>query len=115
MSFYQGILAVWDIASTLTKTGNRRIGSHGPATQERTSRMLKKTASGVLASRRGSTYRRVRLATSLAAALLDGPFEHPVRHEENRQTAHRGNRINTWFSAESPSHFLSEEQSRQAL
>jgi len=41
------------------------------------SRMLKKSASGVLASRRGSTYRRVRLASSLAAALLDGLFEHP--------------------------------------
>jgi hypothetical protein len=40
--------------------------------------MLKKSASGVLASRRGSTYQPVRLASSLAAALLDGPFEHPV-------------------------------------
>jgi hypothetical protein len=39
--------------------------------------MLKKSASGVLASFRGSTYRRVRLASSLAAALLDGHFEHP--------------------------------------
>ncbi len=39
--------------------------------------MLKKSASGVLASLRGSTYRRVRLASSLAAALLDGLFEHP--------------------------------------
>jgi hypothetical protein len=39
--------------------------------------MLKKTASGVLASLRGSTYRSVRLASSLAAALLDGLFEHP--------------------------------------
>jgi flagellar L-ring protein precursor FlgH len=38
--------------------------------------MLKKTASGVLASLRGSTYRSVRLASSLAAALLDGLFEH---------------------------------------
>ncbi len=42
-----------------------------------TSRMLKKSASGVLASLRGSTYRSVRLASSLAAALLDGLFEHP--------------------------------------
>ena len=42
------------------------------------SRMLKKSASGVLASRRGSTYQPVRLASSLAAALLDGLFEHPV-------------------------------------
>ncbi|OQW31444.1 MAG: hypothetical protein A4E20_03935 [Nitrospira sp. SG-bin2] len=41
------------------------------------SRMLKKSASGVLASLRGSTYRSVRLASSLAAALLDGHFEHP--------------------------------------
>jgi hypothetical protein len=40
--------------------------------------MLKKSASGVLASRRGSTYQPVRLASSLAAALLDGLFEHPV-------------------------------------
>jgi hypothetical protein len=44
------------------------------------SRMLKKSASGVLASLRGSTYRSVRLASSLAAALLDGLFEHPARH-----------------------------------
>jgi hypothetical protein len=41
--------------------------------------MLKKSASGVLASLRGSTYRGVRLASSLAAALLDGLFEHPAR------------------------------------
>jgi hypothetical protein len=40
--------------------------------------MLKKSASGVLASLRGSTYRSVRLASSLAAALLTGHFEHPV-------------------------------------
>jgi len=39
--------------------------------------MLKKPASGVLALLRGSTYRSVRLASSLAAALLDGHFEHP--------------------------------------
>jgi hypothetical protein len=39
--------------------------------------MLKKSASVVLASLRGSTYRSVRLASSLAAALLDGLFEHP--------------------------------------
>ena len=42
-----------------------------------TNRMLKKSASGVLASLRGSTYRSVRLASSLAVALLDGLFEHP--------------------------------------
>jgi len=40
--------------------------------------MLKKSASGVLASLRGSTYRSVRLASSLATALLDGHFEHPA-------------------------------------
>jgi hypothetical protein len=39
--------------------------------------MLKKSASGVLASLSGSTYRSVRLAASLTAALLDGHFEHP--------------------------------------
>jgi hypothetical protein len=39
--------------------------------------MLKTSASGVLASLRGSTYRSVRLASSLPAALLDGHFEHP--------------------------------------
>jgi hypothetical protein len=32
--------------------------------------MLKKSASGVLVSLRGSTYRRVRLASSLTAALF---------------------------------------------
>jgi hypothetical protein len=42
------------------------------------SRMLEKTASIVLASLRDSTYRSVRLASSLAAALLNGLFEHPV-------------------------------------
>ena len=41
--------------------------------------MLKNSASGVLASLRGSAYRSVRLASSLAAALLDGLFEHPAR------------------------------------
>jgi hypothetical protein len=40
--------------------------------------MLKKSASGVLVSLRRSTYRSVRLASSLAAALLDGIFEHPA-------------------------------------
>jgi hypothetical protein len=42
--------------------------------------MLKKSASFVLASLRGSTYRSVRLASSLAAAALDGHFEHPASH-----------------------------------
>jgi hypothetical protein len=40
--------------------------------------MLKKSASVVLAALRGSTYQSVRLASSLAAALLDGFFEHPA-------------------------------------
>jgi hypothetical protein len=40
--------------------------------------MLKKSASFVLASFRGSTYRSVRLASSIAAALLDDLFEHPA-------------------------------------
>jgi len=40
--------------------------------------MLKKSPSSVLASLRSSTYRSVRLASSLAAALLDGLFEHPA-------------------------------------
>ncbi len=40
-------------------------------------RMLKKSASGVLASLSDSTYRSVRFAVSLAAALLDSLFEHP--------------------------------------
>ena len=50
-----------------------------PVGRRYVSRMLKKSASGVLASLRGSTYRSVRLASSLAAALLDGLFEHPAR------------------------------------
>ncbi len=40
--------------------------------------MLKKAASGVLASLSGSTYRSVRLTSSLPAALLVGLFEHPA-------------------------------------
>jgi hypothetical protein len=40
--------------------------------------MLKKSASGVLASLRGLNVRpKVRFASSLAAALLGGLFEHP--------------------------------------
>ena len=42
--------------------------------------MLKKSSSIVLASLSGSTYQSVRLASSLAAALLDGLFEHPAWH-----------------------------------
>jgi hypothetical protein len=41
--------------------------------------MLKKSASGLLASLRKSTYWSVRLAFSLATALLDDLFEHPVQ------------------------------------
>jgi hypothetical protein len=40
--------------------------------------MLKKSASGVLALLRGSTYRSVCLTSWLAAALLDDIFEHPA-------------------------------------
>jgi hypothetical protein len=40
--------------------------------------MLKKSTSIVLASLGSSMYRSVRLAASLAAALLDGLFEHPA-------------------------------------
>jgi hypothetical protein len=38
--------------------------------------MLNKPASFVLASLRGSTYQSVRLASSIAAALLDWLFDH---------------------------------------
>jgi hypothetical protein len=40
--------------------------------------MLNKSASVVLALLRGSTYRSVGLASSLAAALLDGLVEYPA-------------------------------------
>jgi hypothetical protein len=40
--------------------------------------MLKMSASGVLASLRGSTYQSVSLTSSLAVALLDSLFEHPA-------------------------------------
>jgi len=39
--------------------------------------MLKKSASGVLASLNDSMYRSVRLAALLTAVLLDSHFEHP--------------------------------------
>ena len=39
--------------------------------------MLKNPASFVLTPLRGSTYRSVRLAFSLATALRNGLFEHP--------------------------------------
>jgi hypothetical protein len=51
--------------------------------------MLKKAASIVLASLRGSTYRSVRLASSLAAALLNGLFEHPALAQVFPQSAGR--------------------------
>ena len=54
------------------------IGCPSPITRPASNRMLKKSASGVLTSLRGSTYRSVRLASSFAAALLDGLFEHPA-------------------------------------
>jgi hypothetical protein len=41
--------------------------------------MLKMSTGIVLASLRGSTYRSVRLTSSLAAALPDGHFEHPAK------------------------------------
>jgi hypothetical protein len=40
--------------------------------------MLKKAASIVLASLRGSRYRSVRLASLFAAALMNSLFEHPA-------------------------------------
>jgi hypothetical protein len=48
--------------------------------------MLKKSASFVLASLRGSTYRSVRFASSLIAALLDGLFEHPADNKDIQQS-----------------------------
>jgi hypothetical protein len=48
--------------------------------------MLKKSANFVLASLRGSTYRNVRLASSLAAVALDGHFEHPASTAEKLLT-----------------------------
>jgi hypothetical protein len=48
----------------------------GPATASKQD--AEKVRQGVLASLRGSTYRSVRLTSLLAAALLDGLFEHPA-------------------------------------
>jgi len=61
--------------------------------------MLKKSASGVLASLRGSTYRSVRLASSLAAALLDSLFEHPagVSCSCPRCAGYRRSAVPKWF------------------
>lgn len=58
--------------------------SDGESLRETTSRMLKKAPSFVLASLRGSTYRKaVRFASSLSAAALDGLFEHPAGYFES--------------------------------
>jgi hypothetical protein len=46
--------------------------------QKAPGRMRKKSAGFILSSLRGSTYRSVRLASSLAAAALGGHFEHPA-------------------------------------
>ncbi len=59
--------------STCSRNGDSKFLSH----QSTSSRMLKKSSGGVLASLKGSTYRSVRLTCSLTAALLDGLFEHP--------------------------------------
>ena len=57
---------------------NCRAGTDfAPRRPQSSSRVLKKSASGILASLTGSTYRSVRLASSFAAALLDSHFEHP--------------------------------------
>ena len=48
--------------------------------------MRKKSASGVLASLRDSTYRSVRLASSLTAALLEGLFAHPASYSDTNTT-----------------------------
>jgi hypothetical protein len=47
--------------------------------------MLEKSSSGVLAPLRGSMYRSVRFTSSLAAALLEGLFEHPARESKVRE------------------------------
>ena len=64
------------------------------------SRMLKKSASVVLAALRGSTYRSVRLASSLAAALPDGLFEHPAGVFSSclKHVSHRCSAVPKWFS-----------------
>ena len=57
--------------------GGGRSPQEGAESAYCSSRVLRKSVSFVLASLRGSTYRSVRLASSLAAALLNGLFEHP--------------------------------------
>ena len=65
--------------SSLLRSEERRLAVSSPCAFliPPSNRTLKKSASFVLASLRGSTYRSVRLASSLAAALLDSLFEHP--------------------------------------
>ena len=53
-------------------------------------RMLKKSASSVLASLRGSTYRSVRLASLLAAALLAAFFSILKLFRRQRRTENSG-------------------------
>ena len=66
------------MSSLASLSGLRKLcSSIGPSSRN-SIRMLKKSASIVLASLRSSTYRSVRLASSLAAALLNGLFEHPA-------------------------------------
>ena len=66
--------------TVMNNAGNPRQNrlTVGGVSSRVSTRMLKKSASFVLAALRGSTYRSVRLAPSLAAALLDGLFEHPA-------------------------------------
>src|SRR3990172_6425224 len=64
------------------RSGRMRVGEVIVEWVAHSSRMLKKSASFVLASLRGSTYRSVRLASSLAAALLDDLFEHPAYYSD---------------------------------
>jgi len=71
--------ALSDVLFVTEQDAVRNLRSEGiPPQPYPPNRMLKKSASGILASLRGSTYRSVRLASSLAAALLDGLFEHPA-------------------------------------
>ena len=71
----QGQVTEWPRSVTSRGTPSKAVRAE--TFWNSSSRMLKKSASGVLTSLRGSTYRSVRLASSLAAALLDGLFEHP--------------------------------------
>jgi hypothetical protein len=66
--------------------------------------MLKKSASGVLALLRGSTYGSVRLVSSLAAALLDDLFEHPAH-----RSACAGKRITPLLGTNKGDEFLVDE------